>query len=273
LHLVRIAQVTAGALICLAAFDASANGTDKSREAGSERVTYEVAPTFIVIREVPPPLIVVKEIAPPEIVVKEIAPPIVIRKRASRYASHGPAPSVDRVVSEIPDLATFLDRLMLAESGGRDAATNPRSSALGPFQFIKSTFLDVARRNFPKDTGQLSDKEVLALRTARDFARAAAQAYTLENAAYLKSLGHEPTWPHLRLAFLLGPSGACRVLEAAPETPLTRLLPPSVLSANPFLAGMTATDLVAKSARDISGDRPKAAVPEASSVARARPPT
>jgi hypothetical protein len=34
---------------------------------------------------------------------------------------------------------TFLDRLMHAESAGRDSAANPRSTALGPFQFIKST--------------------------------------------------------------------------------------------------------------------------------------
>jgi len=39
---------------------------------------------------------------------------------------------------------TFLDRLMLAESSGQLDARNPRSTALGPFQFIESTFLEVA---------------------------------------------------------------------------------------------------------------------------------
>ena len=33
----------------------------------------------------------------------------------------------------------FLDRLMRAESNGRDEAANPRSTALGAFQFIKSS--------------------------------------------------------------------------------------------------------------------------------------
>lgn len=32
----------------------------------------------------------------------------------------------------------FLDRLMIAESGGRLRRKNPRSTALGPFQFIES---------------------------------------------------------------------------------------------------------------------------------------
>jgi hypothetical protein len=43
----------------------------------------------------------------------------------------------------------FLDRLMSAESGGLAHAKNPRSTALGPFQFIKSTFLEITRRHFP----------------------------------------------------------------------------------------------------------------------------
>src|SRR5262245_44846162 len=36
---------------------------------------------------------------------------------------------------------TFLNRLMRSESNGQDSAKNPRSTALGAFQFIKSTFL------------------------------------------------------------------------------------------------------------------------------------
>ena len=50
-------------------------------------------------------------------------------------------------------LDTFLDRLMIAESGGRLDARNPRSTAVGPYQFIVSTFIDVARRNFPRANG------------------------------------------------------------------------------------------------------------------------
>lgn len=155
----------------------------------------------------------------------------------------------------VPQLSHFLDRLMLAESGGRDTAANPRSSALGPFQFIKSTFISIARRHFPAEVAELGDAEVLALRTVRSFARAAAAKFTLENAAYLKSQGIEPTLPHLRLAFLLGPSGAVRVLQAEPQARVSGIVGPGVIGANPFMIGVSASGLVARAARDIYGPR------------------
>ena len=73
----------------------------------------------------------------------------------------GAAAAADR-----PAFDMFLDRLMRAESGGRDTAANPRSTALGPYQFIKSTFLDLARRHFGIEVQELSEDEILRLRTA-----------------------------------------------------------------------------------------------------------
>lgn len=145
-----------------------------------------------------------------------------------------------------------MDRLMMAESGGRLEARNPRSTAVGPFQFIESTFLSVARRNFAAETAGLSPQQVLALRTDMAFSRKAAEAYTRENAAVLKSLDVEPSYPNLRLAYLLGPNGAARVIKASPETPLASLMSPAVLVANPFMAGMTALGLVNRAAREVS---------------------
>ena len=168
----------------------------------------------------------------------------------------------------VPQLSAFLDRLMHAESGGRDTAANPRSSALGPFQFIKSTFISIARRHFPAEIGELSDAEVLALRTTRSFARAAAAIFTLENAAHLKSHGLPPTLPHLRLAFLLGPAGAVRVLQAEPQARLSAVVGPGVLSANPFMVGVSANSLIARATRDIYGRSKDAAQPR---MAVARP--
>lgn len=149
---------------------------------------------------------------------------------------------------------SFLDRLMVAESGGRDLARNPRSSALGPFQFIVSTFVDVAQRHFPDKADKLSRAQLLALRTDRAFARKAAEAYTRDNAALLATAGHKPTFPNLRLAFLLGAGGAMRVLSAPSKTPLSRLLRPAAIRANPFMRRMTASDLIQRAARDIAID-------------------
>jgi len=136
-------------------------------------------------------------------------------------------------------LETFLDRLMMAESGGRDLARNPRSTAVGPFQFIRDTFLDVVRRHFAEETASLSPVAVLGLRTNRAFARRAAEAYAKDNAAHLASEG---------------PSGAARLLRAPPQTKVSGLLSSAAISANPFMARMTAAELIAKCARDIEVD-------------------
>jgi hypothetical protein len=166
----------------------------------------------------------------------------------------------------------FLDHLMRAESNGRDTAANPRSTALGAFQFIESTFLAVAREYFAREVAELSDQLLLALRTNRQFARRAAAAYCRENAAYLREQGLKPTFGHLRLAYLLGVGGAAKVLRAPPQKPLTDILGAAVIRANPFMKGMTAAGLVDRSARDI-GQRVGIAAPSETPTSRplARP--
>jgi hypothetical protein len=150
---------------------------------------------------------------------------------------------------------TFLDRLMGAESAGVDHAKNPRSTAVGPFQFIKATFLDVTRRHFPTEVAGLTDAQILRRRTERDFARRAAEAFSRDNIGHLKRQGLEPTFAQLRLAFLLGAGDAVRVVQAEPQIPVVQILSSSVIKANPFMARMTASDLLAKSERDVERAR------------------
>jgi hypothetical protein len=150
------------------------------------------------------------------------------------------------------DMEGFLDRLMVAESGGRNDARNPRSTALGPYQFIESTWLDLVRRLYAAEIQGKTPAQILALRMDRDFARKAARAYTLENAATLAANGFDATFPRLRLAFLLGPQGAVRVLAAPPQTRVTALLGPRAANANPFMYGLTAEGLIARAAHDLA---------------------
>lgn len=166
----------------------------------------------------------------------------------------------------------FLDRLMRAESGGRLTARNPRSTALGPYQFIASTWLMMANKHFAKETKELRVDQILALRTDPDLARRAAELYTLENAAYLAAQGHKATFPHLRLAFLVGAGAASRVLSAPPEMPVSQLLSGNVILANPFMARMTASDLITRCARDLSAtpDMTAGVVPDEAMVAAAK---
>lgn len=155
------------------------------------------------------------------------------------------------------DFETYLDRLMMAESDGRDYLKNPRSTALGPYQFIKGTFLYVVRRHFTDDVAGLSEAEILALRTNRAFSRKVIARYSRELAAHLVRNGLKATYGHLRLAYLLGPGGATSVLKAAPQTPLRRLISPAAIRANPFMSSMSANEIIARANRDISMDRSK----------------
>lgn len=169
----------------------------------------------------------------------------------------------------------FLDRLMQVESGGRDRAANPRSTALGPFQFIKSTFIDLVQRHFTAETDELSRDEMLELRVNRPFARRAAAIYSLENFEMLSQQSFLPTFGHLRLAFLVGPTAAVRLIRAQPNTSVEDILGSAVIKANPFMARMSAFDLIARAERDVSDNRhrPLAKAPPARErpVASAQP--
>lgn len=169
---------------------------------------------------------------------------------ASAPAAH--AAGTAKNDSQQMTMEQFLDRLMRAESGGRLTARNPRSTALGPYQFIASTWLMIANKHFAKETKDLRVDQILALRTDLDLARKAAEIYTLENAAYLVAQGHNATFVNLRLAFLVGAGAAVRILSAQPEMPVNQLLSPNVIAANPFMTRLTASDLVARCARDLS---------------------
>ena len=147
----------------------------------------------------------------------------------------------------------FLDRLMRAESAGRQFARNRASSALGPFQFLETTFLDVVRRNFPVLASEKTDIEILALRTDFQVSRDVALVYTRENAAALAAKGKETTAGNLRLAFFAGANGALRVLEAEPDELVSDLLSPAAVTANPFLRRMTASQLLARASREAEG--------------------
>lgn len=170
-------------------------------------------------------------------------------------------------------LDEFLDRLMVAESGGDDQARNPRSTALGAYQFIAPTFLRVVRQHFLEETAKLMPSEVLRLRTDREFGRRAAAAYTKDNAYHLASRGLPTSFVNLRLAYLVGPSGAVKVLRADPNMKVSSVLSASALKANPFMARMTVADLIAKCTRDLSVDAKVVAGLSVEAKARTKNPT
>ena len=184
--------------------------------------------------------------------VQAAGPPDLKVEPAMTAAAEG---SVDASPQAFP-MEEFLDRLMAAESGGRQYKKNPRSTALGPFQFIESTFLFVVKRHFPSEVAGLSERQVLALRTDMVFSRRAVAAYVNDLMSALKASGLPVTTANVRLAFLVGPFAAVRVLRTRPNQPLRRVLPAEAVAANPYMSGATVAMLVRKAATDVGATAP-----------------
>jgi hypothetical protein len=146
----------------------------------------------------------------------------------------------------------FLDQLMEAESGGRLDTKNPRSTALGPFQFIESTFLVVVNKHFPHEVAGLTERQILARRTEMVFSRRVARAYVNDLISALRNNGLPATKRNVRIAFLVGPAAAVRLLKTAPHRPLRAVLSAHAIAANPFMSGATIAKLVQKAAADVS---------------------
>src|SRR5262249_39996379 len=166
----------------------------------------------------------------------------------------------------------LLDRLMAAESGGRQFAKNPLSSALGPYQFIEGTFLDIMRRKLPALTSGKSASEISRLRTDPNISRHAALLYLRESAKFFAAHNVSITDANLRLAYFVGQAGALRVLAAKSDKPLASVLSAPVLAANPGLGALTAGQLIEKSRQEADGNAIEAGGPQPVTLT-ASPPT
>lgn len=142
------------------------------------------------------------------------------------------------------DRLDYLSRLRGTESGGNVNAANPNSSALGPDQFIDSTWLDVIKRNRPDLAAAKSDPELLALRTDPKISGEMTVALARENNAALAAVNLPITPTNTYLAHFLGARGAIRVLNAPPGTPVNQLLGADQIAANKaVLEGKTAGEV------------------------------
>lgn len=144
----------------------------------------------------------------------------------------------------------------LSESRHDPLARNKRSSATGAYQFTERTWLDLVRRHGAElGIGDVAAKitvkngaptvadaggraTILALRSNSELAGSLAARYFDENRVALgKSLGRKPSENEVRMAYLLGASGAAHLLKAAKDHPgigVDKIVPGAV-HANPTL--------------------------------------
>jgi hypothetical protein len=146
-----------------------------------------------------------------------------------------------------------VDRIIQAESGGNPYAKNPRSSATGAGQFIDSTWLSMIGKYRPDLAEGKSKAEILALRTDPELSRAMTEAYAAENAGVLGQAGFRATPGNTYLAHFAGPQGAVKILGADPSASVASIMGDAAVRANPFLANMTAGDLINWAGRKMGG--------------------
>jgi len=151
------------------------------------------------------------------------------------------------------DFAALLAQVA-GESAFKPHAINHQTGAAGPFQFVKNTWLSLLKEHGEalgvkpallaqiktERNGRLTItdphalKEVLNLRHDLGLSAKMAAKYLDENKTHLSHILHrEPSEPEVQISFLLGPSGAAHLINAAknaPDTPVDQIMPKAVAS-------------------------------------------
>lgn len=131
-----------------------------------------------------------------------------------------------------------LNRIMAIESRGRLKAKAPSSSALGPFQFLSGTWLNVVKKHRSDLMQGRSQQQVLALRVDPTVSIELGARFTEDNA---EGIGHGFTDGDLYLAHFLGLGAARKFFRAAPGASAEALAGAAAVKANPsILRGKTA---------------------------------
>lgn len=166
----------------------------------------------------------------------------------------------DARISDAFDDDGYFTAIRSAESGGNDAARNPRSSATGRYQFTEDTWNGLARQ-YPA-LGLTADGRTDPAQQER-----AIRVFTRDNAKVLSQSGIPVNPGTLYAAHFLGAGGARQALSAPDETAMAAVVGPGVVDANPFLADMTVGDFKAWAASKGGGSNGgyQAPAPEASS--------
>lgn len=149
----------------------------------------------------------------------------------------------------------FVHRIIYIESGNRCDAKNPLSSASGLGQFIDSTWMTTIRLHRPDLLVGRTRRQVLDMRFDCNLARAMTTAFTRDNAAVLRSAGHQITPGNLYLAHFLGVGGAKRALGGRQDMLISEVFGEAHVRANPFERGKSLAWLVNWAAKKMGGGK------------------
>jgi hypothetical protein len=140
----------------------------------------------------------------------------------------------------------YASKVVRAESKGNTSAKNPNSTATGPHQFIRSTWMENVKELRAQGeavwaTG-MRDDQILAMRTDMEASSEVQAHFRSKNAELLNGAGIPVNDTTEYMAHFFGAGGAVQVLTADPSALLSDILPADVIAANPFLKNMTPVD-------------------------------
>jgi len=152
-------------------------------------------------------------------------------------------------ISQPQDVDQIGQRILVAEGTGPDASGpggKPSSSAYNGF--LKGTWDDIRNKN------PSANLPPTAAEANREQLNTAATLYAQQNAKVLEANGLVADPTSLRLAHFLGPAGAVAILNADPDAPVSTVLSPEAIAANPkALGNKTVNEVVADAARVMGG--------------------
>lgn len=130
-------------------------------------------------------------------------------------------------IPEVGQPIDYYDNLGQRESGGNWTAQAPTSSAYGKYQITDRTGRGL---DMPADHAAWTP----------DVQQAGIEKLTGENLARARQvLGHEPTDADLYAFHHFAPDSAARIAQAPYNTPMSQVVNPAELAANPYLANLT----------------------------------
>lgn len=138
----------------------------------------------------------------------------------------------------IPDVT---NKITGVESGGKQFAKNPNSSAFGPGQFIKSTWMEFMKEAYPEIVKNRDANEVLKLRSDPNLADQATSWYAGKAVDELDKLNMPATDANIYLHHFLGPDGMKKILTADPNALASSVLSPEQVAANKTILGGATT--------------------------------
>jgi hypothetical protein len=139
----------------------------------------------------------------------------------------------------------FITKTIMAESGGIANIKNPLSSATGLGQFTKGTWLDLVDKYRPDLKRDLTQGQILDLRTDPQLSTEMVGNLAKDNAAYLESRNLPVNEGSLYLSHFLGAGTAANVLKSSPDTPISDIVGEDAINANKRILGgdRTAADI------------------------------